>query len=76
MKIILLIILFTLTTHSQSFDAVVVKVIDADSIDFKHSDGNIDRARLIGIDAPEVARSQKEIPSLTQICAANCWKLC
>jgi len=62
MKIFLLIILLSISTFAQAFDAVVVKITDADTIDFKHSDGNRDRARLIGIDSPEVARSQKEIP--------------
>ncbi len=44
------------------FSVVVTRVLDGDSADFVHCDGNTDRIRLIATDAPEIARSSKEIP--------------
>jgi endonuclease YncB( thermonuclease family) len=61
MKVFFLIILLTVSAYSQAFEAVVVSVKDADTLSFKHSDGNVDNARMVGLDAPEVARSSKEI---------------
>lgn len=43
------------------FTAEVSHILDGDTVDFLHSDGVSDRLRLSGVDAPEVARSSKEI---------------
>lgn len=63
--ILILTILLTLGVNAiaqNKFDASVVTVSDADSFTFRHSDGNLDKARLLGIDAPEVAHNSREIP--------------
>jgi endonuclease YncB( thermonuclease family) len=55
------ILLLAVCLSAQDFEGKVVAVTDADTISVTHSDGNIDRVRLIGLDAPEVAKSSKEI---------------
>lgn len=48
--------------HGQSTFAVkILRVLDGDTVDFVHSDGMTDRIRMSGVDAPEVARSKREI---------------
>ncbi len=65
MKILILItlILFAASLiRAQTFAAEVVKVLDGDTIQIKHADGNLDRVRLVGLDAPEVAHNSKQKP--------------
>jgi endonuclease YncB( thermonuclease family) len=47
--------------QTKSFEAEVTRVLDGDSLEFRHADGNLDRVRLLGLDAPEVAHNSKEI---------------
>ncbi len=61
MKIFLFIILLTASAFGQTFNGVVVSIVDADTLRVSHSDGNLDRVRILGIDAPEVAHSKQEI---------------
>lgn len=62
MKILLLTILLTVSAYPQAgFEAVIVSCVDGDTCDVKHSDGNVDRVRMLGIDAPEVTHNSKEI---------------
>lgn len=65
-KLLLLISIFALLSScdyavAQSFAASVVRVSDGDTILFAHADGNLDRARLLGLDAPEAAHNSKQI---------------
>ncbi|MDQ3747997.1 MAG: thermonuclease family protein [Acidobacteriota bacterium] len=72
MKLLITILLFCGSAFGQSFSATVTKILDGDTILVEHSDGNIDRVRMLGIDAPEVARSKRE---LAQPFAETCKKI-
>ncbi len=61
MKLLLTILLFCGSAFGQVFEARAVRATDGDTLEFKHSDGNADKCRLLGIDAPEMAKSSKEI---------------
>lgn len=61
MKTFILIILLSVSTAAQNFSGRVVAVSDSDTISVVHSDGNVDKVRILGIDAPEVAHNSKEI---------------
>ncbi len=60
--VVLFLFFISVTISAQSsFQAEVISVKDGDTIKIKHSDGNIDTVRLLGLDAPEVAHNSKEI---------------
>lgn len=63
MKIIFTIFILCASAFSQGngFNAVVKSAVDADTLEVVHADGNVDKVRLLGIDAPEVTHNSKEI---------------
>ncbi len=66
MKTLILIFLLSAAVTAQTmngFTARVIRAIDGDSLEVEHlGDGNVDRVRILGIDAPETAHSPREIP--------------
>jgi len=61
MKTIFTILILCGACFAQSFKATVKSVGDGDTLSVIHADGNVDKVRLLGVDAPEVAHNSKEI---------------
>ncbi len=49
--LLLVLIAFTFPASAQvkSFEAKINRVLDGDSVEFTHSDGNLDKVRFLGL---------------------------
>jgi endonuclease YncB( thermonuclease family) len=61
MKISIFILTLAISGFGQTFRATVTGVSDGDTISIRHADGNLDKVRFLGLDAPEVAHKRREI---------------